>query len=89
VNTSECLSPGEAIPFLQAGDLGALVGGDDDDFLHTFGDTGFEEQRNIVDDDGIAIPSNRLSGQPTLLSGHAGMDETFKDPSLSRTTEHD
>ena len=86
-NTAECLSSAETIAFLETGNLSLLIGSDDDDFLHTFGDTGFEEQRNIVDDDGIAILSSRLSGQPTLLSGHARMDEPFKHPPFRRMTE--
>ncbi len=78
----------EAVSFPEAGDLGFAVGRHDDGGVHSFVDTGFEQQRYVVNYHGGWICSSSLSRQSGLLAGDAGMDDSFKPPPLGSTSEN-
>lgn len=54
-NTSESFGAGEAVPFPEAGDLSFTVGGDDDSLIYSLVDSGLEEQRHVIDNDGVGV----------------------------------
>lgn len=39
----QCFGSRQSVSFLEAGDLGLLIGGDHDGFIHSIVDAGFEE----------------------------------------------
>ena len=88
-DAAECFSAGEAVSFFQARDLGVAVGGDDDGLIDSLVDTGFEEERDVVDDDGLRILSCRFSRQSDLLSCHAGVNDGFECTAFCRMAEDD
>lgn len=69
---------GKAVSFLQAGNLGCSVCGDDDGLIDSLVDTGFEEQRDVVDDYRLRVFSCGLSRQSGLLSCDTRVNDCFE-----------
>lgn len=89
LDSPEGFGRGETVSPSQAGNLRCSSGSDDDDLIHAFIDPGFEQERNVVnDDDGWVFPGGVL-GQPDLLARDAGVDDPFKPASLGGIAEHD
>ena len=88
-DASDCFSAGKTVSFLETRDLCFAVGGDHDDFVDAFVYASFEEERDIVDDDGIGIPARGLSRQPGLLALDAGMNHSLKAAQFGLVVEND
>lgn len=88
-NSSESLGPGEAVPLSQSSDLGFAISCHDDCLVHPLIDTGFEEQRDIVNYDGIRIALGRLSGESGLHLGYTRVDDLFQLSTLCSVMKHD
>jgi hypothetical protein len=56
-DAADGFSVGEAVSFLEAGDLCFTVGGDHDNFIHARVYAGFKEERHVIDDYGLRIIS--------------------------------
>lgn len=69
--------------------MGFAVGDDDDDGIDAFVDAGFEEERHIVDYDGMGIFLCGLFGESRLFSRDAGVDDLFQYSSFCRMVEDD
>lgn len=80
---------GEAVSFFQPGDLGFSIGGNDDGCIHSLVDAGLEQQRDVVDDDGLGIVLSGLSGETFLLSCNAWVDDALKHEAFGRLTKDD
>ena len=77
-NAAQRFGAGKIVPFLEAGDLGVAVGGDDDGVIDSLVDAGFEEERNVVDDDSVRINACCLFRQFGLLARHTWVDDVFE-----------
>ncbi len=75
---SEGLGSREAVSFLEAGNLCLLISRNNDDFVHSFVDAGFEQQRNIVHHDGTWVSFGCLLGASYLLAGDPGVNDLFQ-----------
>lgn len=81
-NAAQRFGAGKIVPFLEAGDLGVAVGGDDDGVIDSLVDAGFEEQGHVVDDHGLRVLSYRFSRQSDLFTRDTGMDDGFNRASF-------
>lgn len=89
VDAADCFGSGEPVPFPKASDLGFAISGDDDDVVDTFVYAGFEEERDIIDDDGIGILACALFCQPGLLACDAGVNDSLKAAQLGSISKDD
>ncbi len=87
-DSPESLGAGETVPFPESSQLSFLVGGHDDDLVYSFVDGGFEEQGNIIHDNGIAISPDSSLRQSDLLARDAGMDNSFQSPEFCPIMKH-
>lgn len=53
---------------------------DDDDLIHSFVDTGFEEERDIIEDDSMRIFSGGLFRESGLFVCNSRMDDSLQPP---------
>jgi len=89
VDSPESLGSGEAVPLFQPHDLGFAISCHDDCLVYPLIDTGFEEQRDIVNYDDLRIALGRLSGKSGLLLGYTRVDDLFQLSKLCSVTKHD
>lgn len=87
-DASDRFSAGEAITFLETSDLSLLISRDDDRPVDSLFDTGFEQERHIVDDDRFWVLSRRLPREPLLLTCDAGMNDVFKATAFAWPAEY-
>jgi len=87
VNAPDSFGLGETITFPEARDLRFSIGGDDDDFVHSFVDTSFEQKRHIVNYHGCWICSSSLSCPSGLFACDTGMDDLLKLAQLGPVSE--
>lgn len=88
-DTTDRFCAGEAVAFLQAGDLGLAVGGYNDDLVDALVDSGFEEEGDLINDDRLGMFSSDGFGQPGLLASDSGMNDSFELPQLRSVVEDD
>ena len=72
----------EAVSFLEAGDLGFAISRYDDGCIHSCVDASLEQERHIVNHDGLGIVARDGSGLTDLLAGNAGVDDAFELPAF-------
>lgn len=89
VDASDRFSVGETVTFYETCDLCFAVGGDHDGAVHSLIDAGFEQERHVIDDDGVRVFSCGLFGESRLLAGDAGMDDAFELPAFHWIAEDD
>ena len=88
-DASDGFCSGEGVSFLEASDLSFLVCSNNDDLVHSLVDAGFEEQRDIVDNNGIGILARSLSRQPGLFARNARVNDSFELAQLGLVGEDD
>ncbi len=88
VDTTNGFSAGEAVAYFQSGDLGFSVGRDDDRTVDSVVDSGFEQERHVVDDDGVRVFSCCLFGESRLFACDTGVDDAFKPTPLGLVSEN-
>ena len=89
VDATDCFGSGEPVPFPEASNLGFAIRSDDDDVVDTFVYAGFEEERDIIDDDGIGILARALFCQPGLFVCDAGVNDSLKAAQLDSISKDD
>ena len=87
-DASDRFSAGEAVPVLEACDLGALVGGDDDGAVNSLVDFCFKKERHVVDHDSLRIFSCDFFCEPRLFASDTGVDDVFKPAQLGPVSEN-
>ena len=88
-DASDRFSAGEAVSFLEAGDLGVAVGGDHDGFVDAFVYAGFKEERHFVDDYSMGFAFGDPAHESLLLAGDTGMDDAFELSAFGPVAEDD
>ena len=78
VNASKSLGAGKVVSFLETGNLGCSVCGDDDSLIDTLVNAGFEEQRDVVDHHGMRVFSCGLFCQPGLFARDTRVNDCFE-----------
>jgi hypothetical protein len=86
--SSDGVGAGEAIASFQSGDLGFAVGCDDDRPVDSVVDSGFEQERHVVDNDGVRVFSCCLFGESRLFACDTGVDDAFKPTPLGLVSEN-
>jgi len=69
--------------------LGFAISGNDDGLIHPLVNTGFEQERYVVDHHGVGIFPCGLFREPGLFARDAGVDDSFKPTQLAPVSEHD
>lgn len=88
LDASNRFSAGEAITFLETSDLSLLISRDDDCTVDSLVDVGFEQQRYVVDYDGMRVFSCCLFGESRLFACDTGVDDAFKPTPLGLVSEN-
>ena len=65
------------------------IGGHDDNLFHARVDPGFEQEWNVIDDDGLGVLPSSLSRQSGLLPRDARVDDSLKAAQLGRVAKND
>jgi len=89
VDSADGFGSGEPIPFLEASNLGFAISGDDNDGVDPFVYAGFEEEWDIIDDNGIGILACALFCQSGLFACDAGVNDSLKASQLGAISKDD
>ena len=88
-DASKGFGAGKAVSFLQAGNLGCPVCGDDDGLIDALVDAGFEEQGDVVDHHRLRVFPCGKSRQPDLLARDTGVNDGFECTAFRRSAKDD
>ena len=88
-DASESVCTAEAVTCFEAGDLGFAIGGHDDGPLHSSVDPGFEQQGDVVNDNGLGVLASGLSCQSGLFARDVGVNDLLKAAQLGRVSKDD
>ena len=80
---------GEAISFVETGNLSVAVDRDHDDFVDPFVYSGFEEEWHFVEDHSMGVAFGDPVHESLLLAGDAWVDDTFELSAFLRIVEDD
>jgi hypothetical protein len=86
-NPPERSRAGQPIPLLQALDLRAPIRADDDDAVHACIHSGFEQQGDVVHDDGLRVLARDLAHQTALGPRDSGVDDRVQGGELCGMAE--
>ncbi len=68
--------------------MSLLISRDDDRTVDSLFDTCFEQERHVVDDDGMRVFSCCLCGESRLFACDTGVDDAFKPTPLGLVSEY-